>query len=294
MLLSMTGFGEAHHQEAGLLVSVEVRTINNKHLKVSVRCGEAYASLDSKIEAIVRNRVRRGTVQVQVRLTRVDPGDAYRINREVLEGYRRQLSDISRTWHLSDTVPVSALLALPGVIDEGASGGGDVESVWPVVSAAVGEALDGLAIMRQQEGSALADDLRDNCATIAKHLKHIEARLPILRDEYQVRLLERVNKTLEKFDVTVAAADVVREIGLLAERADVSEEIVRLRSHLEQFESFLQSEESVGRKLDFLSQEMYREANTIGSKASDVEIPKHVIEVKTSVERIREQVQNVE
>lgn len=294
MLLSMTGFGEARHEEGSLAVAVEVRTINNRYFKLSLRSSDAYSSLEPQIEALVRKYIKRGTVQVQIRVSRSLTADDVLINRTALESYRRQLQAVRNDWQVSGAIVPESLLELPGVIDENALHHADIEHDWPIINRTLEEALARLGQMRSDEGAALAADLKANCQTIAKQLDQIEARLPQLVDDYRDRLLERINRTLEKYDITLQPGDIVREISLFAERSDVSEEIVRLRSHLEQFDAVMSLAESSGRKLEFLTQEMFREANTIGSKANDVETPKYVIEIKTAIERIREQVQNVE
>src|SRR5262249_26914324 len=148
--------------------------------------------------------------------------------------------------------------------------------------------------MRTEEGRAMERDLRDNCALIGRELAAIEVRAPLVVEAYRNRLAERLNALLKEYKVTVTAADIVKEVGLFAERGDIAEEIVRLKSHLEQFAATLKEPESSGRKLDFLTQEMFRETNTIGSKGNDAEIARHVIEIKAAVERLREMVQNVE
>lgn len=290
----MTGFGEARHEEGVLAVAVEVRTINNRYFKLSLRSSDAYSSLEPQIEALVRKYIKRGTVQVQIRVSRSLTADDVLINRTALESYRRQLQAVRNDWQVSGAIVPESLLELPGVIDENALHHADIEHDWPIINRTLEEALARLGQMRSDEGAALAADLKANCQTIAKQLDQIEARLPQLVDDYRDRLLERINRTLEKYDITLQPGDIVREISLFAERSDVSEEIVRLRSHLEQFDAVMSLAESSGRKLEFLTQEMFREANTIGSKANDVETPKYVIEIKTAIERIREQVQNVE
>ena len=170
----------------------------------------------------------------------------------------------------------------------------DVSDEWPLIESTLAKALEGLDRMRRQEGAAMADDLRQNCAVIGTQLDQIEARAPQVVDNYRDRLSERVQRALSELNVEVGPGDLLREIGLFTERSDISEEVVRLRSHLEQFAKIMELPESSGRKLDFLTQEMGRETNTIGSKANDVEIVKHIIETKTAIERIREQVQNIE
>jgi uncharacterized protein (TIGR00255 family) len=290
----MTGFGEAHCQRDGRVVAVEVRTINSRYTKVSVRSSDGYASLEPQIEAIARGRIRRGTIQVNVRVERTRSPEEYRIDERVLDSYRRQLEAIRGHWQLPQAVSLESLLLLPGVVNE--NGGGSVAAAddWPLIQPTVEAAMDNLAVMRQEEGRAMSVDLRANCAAVGASLDEIEKRAPLVAEAYRGRLLERTNRALAEFEVSLDPADVIREISLFAERCDISEEMVRLRSHLEQFESIMELPESSGRKLDFLTQEMFREVNTIGAKANDAEIARFVIEAKTAVERIREMIQNVE
>jgi uncharacterized protein (TIGR00255 family) len=159
---------------------------------------------------------------------------------------------------------------------------------------ALESAMQNLAQMRTDEGRAMAADLRANCQALAIELTHIEARAPLVVTAYRERLAERLRAALAEFAVTLDPGDIIKEVGIFAERSDISEEIVRLRSHLEQFDSIMELPESSGRKLEFLTQEMFRETNTIGSKANDVQIARHVIDIKAGIERIREMIQNVE
>lgn len=290
----MTGFGEAHCQQDGLAVAVEVRTINSRFFKLSVRTNEGYGGLEPQIEAIVRNSIRRGTVQVNARIDRCHSPDDFKINVGVLQRYRMQLEVLQQQWKLPQGVPLEALLPLPGVVDETCGGATDIEADWPAIEKTVQAALDNLARMRTNEGQAMAADLKANCEAVAVGLKQIEQRAPLVVEGYRARLEERLKKILAEFQVELNAGDLIREVSLIADRGDISEEIVRLRSHLEQFDAIMALPESSGRKLEFLTQEMVREANTIGSKANDVEIARHVIEIKAAVERIREMIQNVE
>ncbi len=294
MLLSMTGFGEAHRKDASLAVSAEVRTINSRYFKLVMRCGEGYSALEPQIEGLVRQHIKRGTVQVSLRVDRASASDDFQFNMAVLSGYRQQLEELRKTWKVTTPIDIEALLALPGVVNQNAAGPMDVSGDWPIISQTLQVALDNMAIMRVEEGRAMAADLAANGAAIVKELDVIEARAPLVADSYRGRLTERLTKTLADFQVTLQPGDLVREISIYAERSDISEEIVRLRSHLEQFASTLELPESSGRKLEFLTQEMFRETNTIGSKANDVQISRHVIEIKAAVERIREMIQNVE
>ena len=290
----MTGFGEAHGQRDGLAVAVEVRTINSRFFKLAVRTGEGYGLLEPQIEAIVRKRIRRGTIQVTVRVDRLRSPEDYRINAQVLDRYRRQLESLYREWDLSGAVSPESLLSLPGVVDEDASRLAAPSTDWPLIGETLEEAMENLARMRAEEGRAMAGDLKANCQAAAASLAQVRRRAPLVADAYRARLEERLKRTLAEYDVVLDVADLVREVSLFAERGDISEEIVRLQSHLDQFDTTMDLPESSGRRIEFLTQEMLRETNTIGSKANDVEIAREVIEIKTAIERIREMVQNIE
>lgn len=298
MLLSMTGHGEAHSRSGGRAIAVDVRTVNNKYFKLSMRTGDRYLALEPLIEATVRQQVRRGTVQVELRVERESTPDDYRLNETVLASYRNQLESIERYRKLTDPIRLESLLGLPGVVEERAALPTSDDSLWPAVEPVLREALDNLDRMRRDEGRAMAADLRTNRELVATALSRIEERAPLVVAAYRTRLLERVNNWVQNLETsgapTITPADVVREIGLFTDRSDVSEETVRLRSHLSQFDSLIQQSEPTGRKLDFLIQEMFREVNTIGSKANDVDIAREVIEIKTLIERMREMIQNVE
>jgi uncharacterized protein (TIGR00255 family) len=290
----MTGFGEAYRQAEGVGVAVEVRTINSRYFKLSVRGPEGYGSLEPRIEDLVRKRVRRGTIQIQLRVDRAQSPEDFRIDGRVLASYRQQLDALSHTWDGAGPVQIEALLGLPGVVQDHSSNHVDTGADWPLIRATLEEALDSLTRMRAEEGAAMAADLAANCQTVADRLGEIERLAPRVSEAYRGRLAERVGKALETFHVSVDPGDLIREVSLFSERSDISEEIVRLRSHLRQLQEIMGQAESAGRKLEFLTQEMSRESNTIGSKANDVEIARQVVDIKAAVERIREQVQNVE
>jgi len=294
LLQSMTGFGESHCQHEGLAVTVEVRAINNRFFKLSVRTTEGYASLEPLVEVAVRRSVHRGTIQVNVWVDRHRSPDECNVNVEVLDRYRRQLETLQRQWNAAEPVPLSALLALPGVVDDTCLSAVDATADWPLIERTLHAAMENLGRMRNDEGRAMAADLTANCRLVTASLDRIQQRAPLVVEDYRNRLFERLRKVLAELQVSIEPADLIKEVGLFADRGDISEEIVRLRSHLEQFQTTMELPESAGRKLDFLTQEMFREANTIGSKANDVEIARQVIEIKTAVERIREMIQNIE
>ncbi|MBN2023287.1 MAG: YicC family protein [Pirellulales bacterium] len=290
----MTGFGEAHCQRDGLTVAVELRSINSRYVKISIRCGEGYGMLEPLVEAALRGGIRRGTVQATIRIHRARSAESYELNTAVLDRYRQSLSRWQGLSGISGEIPVANLLLLPGVVDEDINNVADAEADWPLVRETLETAIENLARMRAEEGRAMEADLRANCRAALECVGRIAAQAPQVGESYRARLKERIERIVAEFQVTLAPGDLIREVGLFAERCDVSEEIVRLRSHCEQFEASLSLPESSGRKLDFLTQEMLRETNTIGSKANDVQIAREVIEIKSVLERIREMIQNVE
>ena len=290
----MTGFGEARGQAVGLSVHVEVRTINNRHFKLGFRATEGYGSLEPDVENVVRQAMRRGTVQVNLRVERQASAENYRINTSVVESYRWQIDALNGRNGWSDNVGLDVLLQLPGAVDEQIRANFEPRDDWPTIEPVLQEALAAVNKMRIDEGKALLKDLAANGHTVEQFLNKVAKRAPEVSESYRERLEQRVNKALTELNVTLDSTDLLREVSLFVDRSDVSEETVRLRSHLQQFAEALQLEESAGRKLEFIVQEMGREVNTIGSKANDAEISRYVIEIKSALERIREQIQNVE
>ncbi|HUT12425.1 MAG TPA: YicC/YloC family endoribonuclease [Thermoguttaceae bacterium] len=290
----MTGFGEAHCQQGSLTVAVEVRTVNSRFFKLSVRAGEGYGPLEPKIEAVVRRSIRRGAVQVTLRIHQARPLEDFKINAEVLDRYRRQLETLHRQWNVPGDTYLEALLPLPGVVNEDARASLDLEADWPVIAQTLEAAMESLARMRSEEGRAMEEDLRANRTAIVTALERVQQRAPLVADGYRARLDQRLKNVLTEYGVSLDPADLIREVSLFAERGDISEEIVRLFSHLDQFEATMDLQESSGRTLEFLTQEMFRETNTIGSKGNDVEIARDVIEIKAAIERMREMIQNIE
>lgn len=294
MLRSMTGFGEAQRETERFLVSVELRTVNNRYLKVSTRLSEGYAAMEPKIEATIRRALRRGTVQVAVRIAKQSRAADVRLNLDVLNAYREQVLQLCEEWDIPQAVDLPALLALPEVIVDRASVSTNTDEINSIVEDALAEAIEGLQAMRAEEGRYMETDLRENLAQVAAALERIKQRAPEVVTEHRDRLRERVQRVLSEHELTLEPSDLIREVAIFADRCDISEEIVRLGSHLEQFHAYLDATDAEGRKLDFLIQEMVRETNTIGSKANDVAIAKEVVEIKAAIERIREMIQNVE
>jgi uncharacterized protein (TIGR00255 family) len=292
VLLSMTGIGEGRVERDELSISVELRSVNNRHLKVSLRGPEAYLQLEHDIEKVIRGRIGRGTVSVQLRVDRRD-GGGNSIDVDALRGYVLKLRRAAAELQIAEPADLGPFLALPGVVSEG---GASLLShdEWPLVEQVLGQALDRLQEFRTREGASMAQELSQLCGSMESQLVEITGRAPLVVEEYRQRLRDRINEALREAGVTVNDADLIREVGLFADRSDINEEITRLRCHIEQFRVLIDGSESTGRTMEFLCQEMNREINTIGSKANDVEIARRVVETKGAIERIREIVQNVE
>ncbi len=290
----MTGFGEARHQDPRWTVLVEMRTVNNRHFKLSAKISDEFAAMESALEQLVRERVKRGTVQVILRVDRPRRPEDYRLNLVALASYRDQLRGMQGSAAVTAPIDLSQLLSLPGVVEEVRTPGHSPSEEWPEVARVVAQALDALETARAREGRAMAAELTALGRSIGDHLGRIADRAPMVVQAYQKRITDRVQALVLEQGVTVEPKDLIREVAILADRCDISEELVRLRAHLAQYAAIIEEPESSGRKLEFLVQEMGREINTIGSKASDVEISRAVVDVKALLEKIRELVQNVE
>jgi uncharacterized protein (TIGR00255 family) len=288
----MTGFGEARLQDPRWTIVVEMRTVNNRHFKLNAKISESYAMHEPALEQLVREKVRRGTVQVALRIDRPRRPEDYRVNLVALSSYRDQLQGL-RGFDES-TLNLAQLLGLPGVVEESRAIESSPDDDWPVISEVVNEALRKLQSARAGEGQAMAAELIALSQGVSDLLTRIAERGPQIAQNHYKRLTERVSALVQQQGVTVEPSDLVREVAILADRCDISEEIVRLRAHLMQFFATIDEAESSGRKLEFISQEMGREINTVGSKAGDVEISRLVVEVKAILEKVRELVQNVE
>ena len=304
MLYSMTGFGAAVCKEETLSVSVELKTVNNRYFKLSLRLTEGYGALEQRIESFLRKVIERGTVSAHIRILSARENSGYQIDKTVLHSYMKQFTDAWLSLDKSTGMIYNMIctryspdrfLALPGVIimeneqDEAAN-----EKVWTLLEQTLREALGALQTMRKAEGDAMEKDLTANVESLRQLIDSIAELSPRVAPVYRQKLQERIEKVLKEQGLELNDADFTRELAIYADRCDISEELVRFQSHLEQFVSAMQSPESCGRKLDFLTQELFREVNTIGSKANDADITKHVVEIKTIIERIREMVQNVE
>lgn len=290
----MTGFGDARHQDDRLAAFVEVRAVNNRYLKVSTKCSEVYAALEGDIERIVREAISRGTVNVTIRVDRLSSAEEFVLNEVALTSYWSQLQASAKRLGASPPSEIGYLLSVPGVVADETRRSVDLQADGEIVRRLLKNALEKLHSFRVEEGRSMERELAENAATIAARLGDVAVLAPQVVSDYRAKLLERVRQLLADSGVAVSETDLIREVSIFSERSDINEEITRLRSHLEQFQAFIREPASTGRKLDFLSQEMNREVNTIGSKANNVPIAHCVVEMKAAIEKMREILQNVE
>jgi uncharacterized protein (TIGR00255 family) len=295
MIRSMTGFGIATAECDGAHYVVEGRSLNNKYFKVQLRVPEELQGLEAELEAALTRRLSRGSIVLTVRFSDASAKAAGKINTAAIQAYLEQLLEVQGLTHNAARVDISSLLALPGVVVQ-STGEDLLDRARPVMLRLVDEMCDRLIAMREREGRVLHGDLHRHRERIAANLGVIADRAPKVVDEYQARLKQRILSLLAESGSTVRDEDLVREVAIYAERSDIAEELTRLQAHLDQFAEIIDSgdEEPAGRTLDFLTQEMLREANTIASKSSDAEISRRIVEIKGAIDRIREQVQNVE
>jgi uncharacterized protein (TIGR00255 family) len=293
----MTGYAQAHAEENGLALRVSIRSVNHRFLDLHVRLPEGWEPLEPRLRQRVRQRVRRGHVDVALR---IEPTGSVTIqlNHALAAAYARAAQELSAEFATSPSIDFVALLRLPGVVaGAGMPSEEDVERAAALAVRCLDEALARLDEMRVAEGASLAAEMRARLRNIAESAAQIEKLAATLRPEYARRLGERLAELLG--NAAIEPARLTQEAALLAERSDVSEEVARLRSHLQQFEALLESDPEAGKKLDFLLQEMQRESNTMLSKTPGVEgqglaITDLALDVKAEVERLREQMQNVE
>lgn len=293
---SMTGFGAAHRESDAARCSVEIRSVNNKFLKTSVRLPDEIASLETDIETAVSRRLRRGSVMVTVRWSAAGAAMAARIDGDAARAAVEQLLE-AMPESLRDrcTVDLATLLTVPGIA-EADDAGGLADEARTTVFELLDAACDGLLEMRAREGEVVRAELDGFGVRMRTLLDSIAARAPRVVELHRDRLHQRIQSLLEDVGASLGEEDLVREVAIFAERSDIAEEVVRLGGHLDQFFDLIgtTSGEPVGRTLDFLTQEMLREANTIASKSSDADIARAVVEVKGLIDRVKEQAANVE
>jgi uncharacterized protein (TIGR00255 family) len=293
MIRSMTGYGRKEAGDEGGLFSIEIRSLNNRYLDVQVKIPRGLAVLESRVKKSVQERFSRGRFDVSIaRNSEHERGGRLAVNETLAAQYIGILKELKARFGLSGDADLSLVAGLPDLITM-TDVKDDPEVLWQLLSTGMSQALDELDRMRGEEGALLAQDIRERLDTIENAIQAISARTPVTVENARKRMTETLNRLLTEQPDPVRLA---QEIAVLAERTDVTEELTRLACHMMQFRSLLggSTREAVGRKLDFLLQEMGREVNTIASKAMDAQISMDVVNVKAELEKIREQVQNIE
>ena len=290
---SMTGYGAAQATGSRLAADVEIRSVNARSLKVSYRTPSLLAPREPDLEKLVRARVRRGTLTVFVRLQLLEAEDVIRVRTQVIEGLEKALQPLRKKGIVEGALTPEAIVATPGALETGASSALRPAD-WRIVKEALEAALDALDAMRRREAAHLAKDLLRITKSMRTTLAAVQKRVPKALAEQQQRLRDRVDALLADRDVLLDPSTLAREVALLADRSDITEEMTRLRAHLDEFDKLLVQDGEVGRTLDFLGQEMLREANTMGSKSQDMDLAKCVIALKANIDRLKEQAANLE
>ncbi len=292
----MTGYGDASAHIDGCHYFVEVRSLNNKYFKANIRLAEEFQGMEAEFEAKLRERLSRGTVTVTARCSQDSAAAAYAINLGALQSYLSALKQLPDVQSGLLTLDAASLLSLPGVMQPPPNEDARVKRVRDAFAKLLDVAVQTLLAMREREGTVLVADLESNRQVIAERLADVAERAPGVVLEYQSRLKLRVESAIREAQLSIEPGDLVREVAIYAERTDIAEEIKRLSAHLDQFKDMLSRRDGkpLGRTLDFLAQEMLREANTIASKSPDAAIARHAVEIKGAIDRIKEQAQNIE
>lgn len=292
MVKSMTGYGRCQQTVDGMIVTFEIKSVNHRYFDFSSRTPRIYGFLDEKLKSYVQSRVSRGKIECYVQVDNLeDDSVKIEINHSLARGYVDAFNELSEVYGIDNNMTASTLSRFNDVLlirKEEA----DENKIWNAVLSVAEVAVDKFIEMRLTEGEKLKEDICSRAEIILNKVGYVEMRSPETVKEYSEKLLARMNDVLG--NVNIDETRILTEAAIYADKIAVAEETVRLRSHIEQLKEFFNSEEAIGRKMDFLVQEINREANTIGSKACDVEIARCVLDIKSEVEKIREQVQNIE
>ena len=292
MVKSMTGYGRCEETVGGRRITVELKSVNHKYFEFSPRVTRGYGFLEDKLKTYVQSRVARGKIDLFLSIETLEDADVIvSVNHSLAAGYIAALREITERYKLPDTVTVNSLSRYSDIFSVHKAPE-DEEAIWAAVKTVLEKAVDAFIAMRETEGRRLYDDVMSRAAVILELVGKIEARSPETVKEYRERLEAKLREVLSV--TTIDEQRILTEAAIFADKVAVAEETVRLRSHFEQLKALLNAEEPSGRKMDFLVQEMNRETNTIGSKASDSQIAYMVVDIKAEIEKIREQIQNIE
>lgn len=294
MIVSMTGYGAAQAEHGGVGYAVEIRSVNNRYLKLHIKLPDDLQFAEPEVDRLIRSRISRGTVTCSFR-RRTDAAEVSKsLNLAALQRYVDILAGIHIKTGISTTIDLATVAQFPGVSDPGDADETLRKHKLEILLKLTERGIEAMSAMRSDEGKALLAELHAHCDTIRRELGTVAERAPFVVQEYHERLKTRVATLMQGGGFELAADGLMREVAIYAERCDITEEIGRLRSHLDQFVQLCDRGEQVGRTLDFLAQELLREANTIGSKSNDTTIARAVVQIKSMIDRIKEQVQNVE
>ncbi len=292
MVRSMTGFGRAQASVEGYNITVEIRSVNHRYFEFYAKLPRTYSFLEEKVKSLLSTGISRGKVECSIQLeATADESVVVTVNEPLAKGYVDAIKELADKFELSEDLSALSVARFSDVLSI-SKAPVDEDELWAKVSPVVKEALDSFVSMREKEGAKLSEDVLSRADTIIENVSYIEARSPETVKLYSEKLLERMKTVLG--DTQIDESRILTEAAVYADKVAVAEETVRLRSHIDQLHEMLASNEAIGRKLDFLVQEINREANTIGSKAQDVDIARRVIDIKAEVEKIREQIQNIE
>ncbi len=293
MIKSMTAFASAEKTKNDIVVAVEIRSYNSKYLDIALRLSRKYGMLEEKIKSVISEKISRGRVEINLKITDTsDEAYAFEVNELQAEAYHTVLVQLKEKFNMRDEISLDILLKANGIIQP-IEVEKDLADSWPIIQECINEAMDGLNEMRKNEGSFMAKDLAERLAYIEKRIELIEKESKDILPIYQERLSARIS-SLTKDLLEIDPGRIAQEAAFLADKSDISEEVVRARSHIKQFRSIMDSKQPAGRKLNFLLQEFNREFNTMGSKVGNADVSHVVVDLKSELEKIREQVQNVE
>lgn len=292
MIRSMTGYGRSQATVNGMDITVELKSVNHRYYEYSSRLPRSYGFLDDKLKSYLQNTISRGKVDVYVSIETVDaPGSEVVINYALADGYLKALRELGERYALRDDVSVMGLARYPDILSV-RKAAEDEDAIWEAVRQVADQALERFIAMREREGARMREDVLSRRDTILRAVEIVEERSPQTVREHMEKVEARMKELLGT--ASVDEQRLLTEAALFADKIAVAEETVRLRSHMDQLEHMLNENEPVGRKLDFLVQEINRETNTIGSKAQDVQLARLVVDIKAEIEKIREQIQNIE
>ena len=294
MLNSMTGYGEAEGMLDGVSYAIELKAVNNRYLKTIIKLPETCTFLEEIIDKELRRALSRGTINCVLRFKSISANALFEIDESALRSIVARLNEVSASVGVKGQIDLAGLLALPGIVRPMLPDEETGAKIKELVVRLTNEAVDKLKRMREVEGRFLEADLMGHCDAMARELEIVAQRSATVVTEYAKRLRGRVDELLAEAKLKLDEETLAREVAILADRSDIAEELARLDAHLQQFRQICRQEGQAGRRLDFLSQEMLREANTIASKAADAQIARSIVDVKCLIERLKEQIQNVE